>query len=332
MKRLPRFLTRSKRMVLPPLLVQTLVVCGAFAGGFGLVAGAVYVSEHRAQIAYFFTGNVQVVGQGGPALDPLPEDADARHPKRYVVKGSTTFPSISAKAFLVGDVETGQIIASRHKDDARPIASISKLMTALVADETLSISDETVVSRRAASMTGTRGNLKTGATYTLEELLYPLLLSSGNDAAEAIAEHENRYTFLLDMNAQAAALEMEDTHFEDPSGLSAKNVASPADLFTLVEHLHKYRRYILDITMEKSHKVRGTTWYSNSRFRNYENYVGGKNGFIDASGKTNIALFRLPLEGDDQYRTIAIILLDTRDAVVDTRAITTYLTKYVYYE
>jgi D-alanyl-D-alanine carboxypeptidase len=304
----------------------------AFAGGFGLVAGAVYVSEHTSQIAYFFTGEVQVVGQGGPALDPLPEDTADANTKRYVVKGSTTFPNISAKGFLVGDVETGQIIASRQKDTARPIASVSKLMTALVADETLAISDETVISRKAASMTGTRGNLKTGTTYTIEQLFYPLLLASGNDAAEAIAEHENRYTFLLDMNAKADALDMVNTNFEDPSGLSAKNVSSPADLFALLQHMHKYRRYLLDITMEKSHKAGKMTWYSNSRFRNYENYVGGKNGYIDASGKTNVALFRLPLEGDDQYRTVAIILLNTRDAVVDTRAITTYLTKYVYYE
>lgn len=317
-----------------PFVVWLIAGLGiGFGAGFGIVLGAVYLSENASQIAFRFGAGVQLVGQGGPELEITPtEDTGSSHPKRYVIKGSTTFPDISAEAFLIGDVKTGQVIASKQKDTQVAIASITKLMTALVADETLNIKDETVVSRAAASTIGTQGNLKIGSSFTIEELFYPLLLASGNDAAEAIAEHNNRYTFLLDMNAKAKALGMEHTHFEDPSGLSAKNVSSARDLFTLVQHIDKYRRYILDITMERSHKARNMTWYSNSRFRSYDAYQGGKNGYTDAAGKTNIAIFRLPLEGDDQFRDIAIILLDTRDAVVDTRTITSYLTKHVYYE
>ncbi len=313
------------------LLVLGLAV--GFGGGFGLVAGALYVSEHAGELSVHFGADVRVEGRGGPELDVLTEtEIDNTHPKQYVIKGSTTFPDISAKAFLIGDVKTGQIIASRQKDTERPIASITKLMTALVADETLNLDDETVISRTAVNTYGGAGGLRIGNTFTIEELFYPLLLASSNDAAEAIAEHKNRYTFLLDMNAKADSLGMEQTNYDDASGLSSKNVSSPADLFKLVQHIDKYRRYILDITMEKSHKARSVTWHSNSRFRNYDHYVGGKNGYIDASGKTNIAIFRLPLEGDEGFRDVAIILLNTKDAVVDTRTITTYLNKYVYYE
>ena len=325
------FFRSIKRLPFAALLVVGLVV--GFGAGFGLVTGALYISEHASQIAVHFGAGVKIVGQGGPDIEITPtEDIGSTHPKRYVIKGSSTFPDLSAKSFVIGDVVTGQVIASRQKDTQRPIASLSKLMTALVADETLNLKDETVISRSAVNTYGTQGGLKVGQTFTIEELFYPLLLSSANDAAEAIAEHKNRYTFLLDMNAKAKTLGMEQTNYEDASGLSSHNVSSAQDLFILVQYINKYRRYILDITTEKTHKARGMTWYSNSRFRNFDKYVGGKNGYIDASGKTNIAIFRLPLEGDDEYRDIAIILLNTKDAVADTRTITSYLNKYVYYE
>ena len=157
-------------------------------------------------------------------------------------------------------------------------------------------------------------------------------MESSNDAAEVIAEHENRYTFMLDMNAKAKELGMENTFYDDPSGLSAKNVSSVEDLFKLVKYINKYRRYILDITDQRSGSARGMTLYTNSRFASYKDYVGGKNGYTDEAGKTNIAIFRLPLEGDDKYRDIAIIIFDTRNAETDTRRIVSYLNKYVYYE
>lgn len=318
---------------------QTVLAVGggmlAFGIGFGLVIGSVYVVEHKEQIALYFGADVQVVEQGGPALDEqTPEDTEHPSQKQYVIRGSTSFPDISAKAFLVGDIETGQIIASRKKDTQLSIASLSKLMTALVADETLSLKDETVISKTAVNTYGLQGGMRVGATYTIEELFYPLLLSSSNDAAEAIAEHKNRYTFLLDMNAKAKELAMTNTTFEDASGLSKNNMSSAKDLFTLTSYMHKYRRYILDISMEKSHKARGVTWHSNSRFRNDEQYYGGKNGYTDEAGKTNIAIFTLPLSQDPDAppRAIAIIVLKSRDTVADTRAIMSYLKKYVRYE
>jgi serine-type D-Ala-D-Ala carboxypeptidase (penicillin-binding protein 5/6) len=332
MKRIFLFCKQAVQQV--PMVVWTvLVVMIAFGVGFGLVTGAVYISEHSSELAIHFGADVQVIGQGGPELDEtLQEDTGTSTQKHYVVRGSSTFPDISAKAFLIGDIETGQIIASRKKDAQMSIASISKLMTALVADETLQLKDETVISKTAVNTYGQQGGMRIGATYTIEELFYPLLLSSSNDAAEAIAEHKNRYTFLLDMNAKAKELELTQTTFEDASGLSPNNKSSAKDLFTLTSYLNKYRRYILDISMEKSHKERGVTWYSNSPFRNYKNYHGGKNGYTDEAGKTNIAIFKLPLEGEDAFREIAIIVLRSRDTVADTRAITTYLNKYVYYE
>lgn len=304
-----------------------------FGLGFVLINGSIFVAQniHKVNLSFNFGPEVIIVDQGGPAVTDFDTTASVQL-KRYVVHGGTAFPDISAPTFLIGDVKTGQIIASRQKDSLRPIASLTKLMTAVVADETLGLSEETAVSGTAVSTYGNSGRLSRGQVFTLEELLLPLLLESSNDAAEVIAEHENRYTFMLDMNAKAQELGMENTSFEDPSGLSAKNVSTVEDLFKLVKYIDKYRSFILDISAQKSGSARKMTWYSNSRFRSYKDYVGGKNGYTDEAGKTNIAIFRLPLEGEEKYRDIAIIIFDTRNAETDTRKIVSYLNNYVYYE
>jgi serine-type D-Ala-D-Ala carboxypeptidase (penicillin-binding protein 5/6) len=304
---------------------------------FTLIKSSIFIANNLNKIETVFSSgfekNIPTLEQKGglAVVDVISEDT-GNFSKRYIVKGSTIFPNLSAPTFLIGDIETGQIIASRQKHSVRAIASLSKLMTAVVADETLGLSEETAVSRDALATYGNSGRLSRGEVYSLEELLYPLLLESSNDAAEVIAEHENMYTFMLDMNAKAKELKMENTFFEDPSGLSENNVSTVEDLFKLVKYINKYRNYILDITTEKSHTARGITWYSNSKFKNYKDYMGGKNGYTDEAGKTNIAVFDLPLQDGKDRRKIAIILFDTNNAETDTVKITKYLKEYVYYE
>lgn len=305
-----------------------------FIFGLGAISGIGYLKGHPEFVFRFYKPTPER-SLGGPAPNnDIDYDAISPGPfsKQYVAKGGVQFPNISAEAFIVGDINTGQIIASKNRDEVRPIASLTKLMTALVADETLGIKEETVVSRSAVNTYGRAGSLSVGDQFTIEELFYPLLLESSNDAAEAIAEHENRYTFLLDMNAKAAELGMTNTSYDDASGLSAKNVSSVEDLFTLVQYIEKYRSYILDITAEKRMSARGQTWYTSMRLSSYRDYVGGKNGYTDEAGKTNIGIFRLPLEGEDRYRDIAVIVFDSRDIEDDTRTIVRYLNKHVYYE
>lgn len=268
---------------------------------------------------------------GGPSSEFFEEES-ITYLKRYVVTDDKAFPKISAKYFLIGDLDTGQIIASHEESKSVPIASLTKLMTAVVADESIGLDKETAISNTAVDTYGRQGSLKRGEVYSVEELLYPLLLESSNDAAEAIAEYDNHFAFMLDMNAKAKLLEMTETSFEDPSGLSKNNVSSANDLFKLVQYIHKYRNYIFDISKEKSHRIGNKVWYSNSRFRNDSNYIGGKNGYTDEAGKTNIGIFSLPLEGEDGFRNIVVIILHSRDIEKDTRAVTSYLNKYVYYQ
>jgi len=314
----------------------TAAIVIGIGASFGLMKGAFYVAQNTSMFNFAFRGplsdEVVIEGLGGPeGVDEATPLGELRE-KKYIVRGGAAFPDISSTAFIVGDVDSGQVIASKRKREIRSIASLSKLMTAVVADEYVGLSGETIVSGSAISTYGASGGLQRGQRFTVEQLLLPLLLSSSNDAAEAIAEYDNRSTFMGYMNKKATSLGMVNTSYDDPSGLSAKNLSTVEDLFSLTQYIQKYRRYIFDITTERSRSARGRTWYNNSRFKGSTNYIGGKNGYTDEAGKTNIALFSLPLAGEKEYRNIAIIVFDSNDPKTDTDMIVRYLNKYVYYE
>ena len=153
-------------------------------------------------------------------------------------KPSQRTPQVRSEAVLVLDRASDSVIYSRHAADAAPIASITKLMTALVVlDGGQSLDDEIQIT--AADRSATRNvasRLAVGARLTRRELLRLALMSSENRAAQALCRN---YTggedaCLAAMNAKARTLGMTQSHFEDPTGLSPHNVASPNDLARLV--------------------------------------------------------------------------------------------------
>ena len=243
---------------------------------------------------------------------------------------SYNLPRLSSSAFLVADLNTGEIIASNDRDVEYPIASLSKLMTALVSLETINQYKEAVVTRSAVGTYGKQGGLSYGERIAVGDLLYPLLLESSNDAAEVIAEHAGRNFFIENMNDKAESIGLYNTHFDDPSGLSAKNISTAEDLFKLTKYIHQYKNYIFSITKEKEYEIEGHTWFSNSKFRNDEMYRGGKNGYIDAAKHTLISTFDLPLE-EFGKRRVAIIILQSDDATKDTRSVLLYLLENIFY-
>ena len=248
----------------------------------------------------------------------------------YVNKDSGIEPKISARAYLVGDLNTGEIILAKAQDEKLPIASMSKLMTALVAKEITNIDDTAVVSRNALNTEGKNGGLKIGEKIKTEDLLYPLLLESSNDAAEVIAEHFGRDTFISKMNQEAENLKMASTSYEDPSGLSPKNQSSASDMFRLVGYLKEQKQDLLDITGKRSFGTKKHSWSNISQFLGKEGYVGGKSGYTDAAKQTVVSLFNLPL-GQTGLRPIAITLLGSADRRKDVESILKYLKKNIYY-
>jgi serine-type D-Ala-D-Ala endopeptidase (penicillin-binding protein 7) len=172
--------------------------------------------------------------------------ADAATPAAAVGKS----PAVRSAAALVIDRSTGSVIYERRADAAAPIASITKLMTALVVLEAQQPLDE-VIEITAADRTRTQGvasRLTVGTRLTREELLRLALMSSENRAAQALCRSHTggEPACLAAMNAKALQLGMTGAHFEDGTGLSARNVATPNGLAKLVmaaNHVEMIREF-----------------------------------------------------------------------------------------
>lgn len=147
-------------------------------------------------------------------------------------------PDVRSHAFYVLDESESSVLAARHERVPMPIASITKLMTALVVLEAEQPMDE-MLKITAADVRGTvggRSRLPSGASLSRDDLLHLALMSSENRAAHALCSHyPGGLSACVDaMNAKAASLGMSTAHFVEPTGLSSDNVASPKDLAKLV--------------------------------------------------------------------------------------------------
>lgn len=151
---------------------------------------------------------------------------------------------LRSSSALVQDVETGEVVINKNADAVVPIASITKLMTAMVIlDRSLDLDQRIVLSREdIGSVRGTRSRLRTGSVLKRGELLLLSLMASENRATAALGRTYPGGTpnLVTAMNAKAAMLGMADSHFVEPTGLSPANVASARDLAKLVRAAHGY--------------------------------------------------------------------------------------------
>ena len=233
-------------------------------------------------------------------------------------------PDVAAEAYVVADVSTGRVFASRNADTDLPIASISKLMTALVASDAIPTDSLITISAADRAQTeGTPGRLPSGTTYRAGDLLFPLLMESNNSVGFALARTHSR--FVEKMNERAATLGMTAT-FVEPTGLSAQNRASARDLFTLLRHLHGEHPELLAITRTAAHPIATAKGrrYDVPNFNVFVNdsaFQGGKTGYTDDANQTMAALFSI------NGRTIAIIVLGTPDRKADIAALREWVTR-----
>ncbi|MFZ2149802.1 MAG: CapA family protein [Minisyncoccia bacterium] len=291
-------------------------------------------------VGIFFTSSLFLALDAGSALSPkgssasvvpvTSRDTSVKPEYFYTNKDLTGEPKVSAKAYVVGDLLSGEVILAKNQEKMFPIASVSKLMTAYVSNRLAKPEDTTVVTKRAIATYGQNGELRAGEKIKTTDLIYPLLLESSNDAAEALADHFGRDNFLSKMNQVAKNLKMESTHYEDPSGLSPGNQSTASDIFKLTGYLAKETPDLLRITTKRSQSAKGHNWSNISQFLGKEGYIGGKSGYTDEARQTGVSLFSLPL-GENGERPIAITLLQSSDRKKDVESIVSYLKRNVYY-
>ncbi|MGE4052157.1 MAG: D-alanyl-D-alanine endopeptidase [Piscinibacter sp.] len=165
---------------------------------------------------------------------------------------------LKSSVALVMDQETNEVLLSKNPDAVLPIASITKLMTALVVAETQLPLDEmlTITQEDVDTEKGSRSRLRVGTQLSREEMLHLALMSSENRAAHALGRHYpgGLKAFVEAMNAKAALLGMSDTHYVEPTGLSSKNQSSAKDLATLVKAAHEHQ-IIRDLSTSPEYSV-----------------------------------------------------------------------------
>jgi serine-type D-Ala-D-Ala carboxypeptidase (penicillin-binding protein 5/6) len=249
-------------------------------------------------------------------------------------------PFVSAKAWVVADGKTGKVLRSDNAAAARPMASTSKIMTAWIvlklAAEDAKVLDEVVTySERAFKTTGSSAKLLTGEKVPVRELLYGLLLPSGNDAATALAEHfgprfgadtdgDGLKRFVAEMNRRTKALGLKEMSYKDPHGLSPENVSSARDLAALAseamkdERFRTYvatRRHECEVTEPNGGK-RKVVWTNTNKLLDIEGYEGIKTGTTTPAGNCLVGCAK---RGDTRLIVVVLGSTATDGRYVDAR-------------
>lgn len=198
-------------------------------------------------------------------------------------------PEITAKAGIVFDMSSERILFDKNISSKVPMASTTKIMTFIIATENCEDLYETVtVSRQAAYTEGSTMHLAEGETITLHDLLYGLLLNSGNDAAVAIAEHigGSIEEFCNMMNDKASGIGATNTNFKTPHGLDVEGHYTTAyDLALISKEAYKqplFRKIISTSTIYlNGHNLKNT----NPLLGRYDQVTGGKTGYTGGAGR-----------------------------------------------
>jgi len=223
-------------------------------------------------------------GVAEPVWLPIKPDVDVAY-----VPDHTSGPSITAAAAILFENTTGTVLYGREEHRPRAPASITKVMTALLALEQGRLSDTVTVSKKAASIRGSSAYLHTGQKILLEDLLYAMLLRSGNDAAYAVAEHigGNIDNFLEMMNTRARELGAGRTHFANPHGLDAPGHYSTAfDLAMISRVALLYNKFAEIVgTIHYTYEEGGVVWKNTNRLLwSYAGTEGIKTGTTGQAG------------------------------------------------
>ncbi len=206
--------------------------------------------------------------------------------------------STNAEATALIDVSSGRILYSNNGDKPLRIASLTKIMTAIVAIEAGSLSDKVKVSVKAYGVEGSSIYLHLGEEMNLHHMLYGLMLRSGNDAATAIAEHIGGSLdgFIMMMNDKAEQLGMTHSHFTNPHGLDAKEHYSSANDMAKLTAYALQNPIFREIVKTPSINVPNPNEEWDHRWRNknkmlylYEGADGVKTGFTKLSNRTLVS-------------------------------------------
>ncbi len=224
--------------------------------------------------------------------------------------------AISAKAYVVFDADSGEVLEARNCELRLPPASTTKIMTALLAIECLPLEQPVSITEAHTAVEGSRMYLRAGETVSVSDLLYGLLLSSGNDAALALAEAATGSVdaFVARMNSRAQELGLRNTHFVNPNGLPTEgHYSSALDLAQLMAVAMRNETFA-EICGTREAVVSGRTLANHNRLLHTVSGVdGGKTGYTKAAGRCLVST------AQRNGRRIIVVTLNAPDDWKDHR-------------
>ena len=238
----------------------------------------------------------------------------------YFIAINITYASTNtANSYILMDMDTGRVIESKNKDTPMLIASITKIMTCILAIENANISDMVKVDNSILKSYGSGIYISVGEEISLLDLLYGLMLRSGNDAALAISAYVsgNEEEFVKLMNKKAKELGMKNTFFYNSSGLdntTRGNLSTAYDMAILTKYAMQNKIY-KKIVQTKKHIVKTNLktyiWHNKNKLLSYDYITGGKTGYtekakrtlVSTATKNNINLIVVTIKDSDDWNT-----------------------------
>jgi hypothetical protein len=242
-------------------------------------------------------------------------------------------PAVNAKSFLVVDLSSGEIILEKRAEEPLPVASLAKLMTAVVAHEVIYLGRSIKVTSNMLASVAQTFYPTVGGRYIGLDLLYPLLMQSSNETANVLAGFLGKEIFVRNMNAKAVSLGMNDTYFADSSGMSAENISTTYDLTKLLQYIYYKRPFIFDISkgiafenvglIQLGDTIPITNLGNVNEFIGSPDLIGVKNGETSSARQTMATVWNIHTsEGDVP---VAIIVLGSEDRKRDTETLLRWL-------
>ena len=244
----------------------------------------------------------------------------------------TNILAISASKAIVMDLNSGRVLYDLNKDEPQLIASISKIMTCLIAIMYSDLNKTVVVDEDVLKSYGSSVYLEVGEEIKLLDLLYGLMLRSGNDAAtqvaKAVAGTEEAFVYL--MNEYASTIGMKNTHFVNPHGLDSNGIGNTSTAYDMAlltkvamqnetfAHIFGTRSYTAESNL-KTYNWEG----KNKLFSMYEYTTGGKTGYTEAANRTLVTT-----ASRDNKNLVVVTLNDGNDFVDHKSLYETYFSMY----
>ncbi len=230
----------------------------------------------------------------------------------------------TAAAFSAVRLSDNKVLLEKNSSQAYSIASVTKLMTAVVASENITNNQTITLTEEILKPLGKSPVLFAGLNISKEGLLKAALIQSSNDAAEALTFFVGKQNFLTLMNQKTKELGMQNTSFFDPHGLDSANRSTSSDLAKLVSYIYKQHPEILAITKYNDFWLPDSTG-RRFKFQNVNNFyplgefVGGKTGYLVEAKQTIASVFNINQE------PVAIVLLYSDNRQADVFAIVNQL-------